>query len=254
MHKERSHPVQRKGLLQRAVVRYLRAASSEERAVLYPLHDLIDGASLLFVSDKGPINYELFYHYLMHRLYSFPFRYKAIVDEKTRIFIPSGFDSLTLIQFERTFTTREMTKNAESKPFEEVFKAPARAAEDAKIEILCDDFNLLLAQWEAGQKQPRDPLRSALPKPNPSSKVNPVRPGANPSALTASPNPSLNSSPTTGAGLSPEAASAAGLNPRPSQTGKGANAGKQESKMASIFWDGMKDKTGAAVSEDPSFL
>ena len=62
------------------------------------LSNKLDGATVLFVSDKGAINYELFYHYLMHRLYSYPLRYKHIVDDKVRLFIPSGFDSLTLIK------------------------------------------------------------------------------------------------------------------------------------------------------------
>ena len=50
------------------------------------------------MSDKSQINLELFYHYVMHRLYSYQFKYKPALDEKDRIFIPSGFDSLTIIK------------------------------------------------------------------------------------------------------------------------------------------------------------
>jgi dynein light intermediate chain 1, cytosolic len=59
----------------------------------------IDGASTIFVSEKAQINIELFYHYLMHRVYDYPFKFKALVDEKERVFIPTGFDSLTLIKY-----------------------------------------------------------------------------------------------------------------------------------------------------------
>lgn len=59
----------------------------------------LDGATTIFVSEKSQINVELFYHYLMHRLYKFPLKYKAILDEKSRNFIPSGLDSLTLIRY-----------------------------------------------------------------------------------------------------------------------------------------------------------
>lgn len=59
---------------------------------------LLYGGTLIFTSEKSQINTELFYHYLMHRLYQLPFKYLPVVDEKERIFIPSGFDSLTLIK------------------------------------------------------------------------------------------------------------------------------------------------------------
>lgn len=59
---------------------------------------LLYGASIIFCSDKSQINTELFYHYLMNRLYQFPLKFQAISDEKERIFIPSGFDSVTLIK------------------------------------------------------------------------------------------------------------------------------------------------------------
>ncbi len=60
---------------------------------------LLYGGSTIFTSDKAQVNLELFYHYLVHRLYGYPLKYKPLVDEKDRIFIPSGFDSLTLIKY-----------------------------------------------------------------------------------------------------------------------------------------------------------
>ncbi len=61
---------------------------------------LLYGAATVFTSDKAQINLDLLYHYLVHRIYNFPLHYKPLVDEKDRIFIPSGFDSLTLIKFD----------------------------------------------------------------------------------------------------------------------------------------------------------
>ena len=60
---------------------------------------LLYGASTIFVSDKTQTNLELLYHYLVHRSYGYQFRYKPMLDEKDRIFVPSGFDSLTLIKY-----------------------------------------------------------------------------------------------------------------------------------------------------------
>lgn len=57
------------------------------------------GASTMFVSDKTQINLELLYAYIVHRLYGFQLKYKPLLDEKDRIFIPSGFDTLTLIKY-----------------------------------------------------------------------------------------------------------------------------------------------------------
>ena len=60
---------------------------------------LLYGAATIFTSDKAQTNIDLLYHYLMHRLYRYPLQYKPLVDERDRIFIPSGFDSLTLIKY-----------------------------------------------------------------------------------------------------------------------------------------------------------
>lgn len=59
---------------------------------------LLYGATTIFVSEKSQVNVDLLYHYLGHRLYGFPLQYKPSLDEKDRMFIPSGFDSLTLIK------------------------------------------------------------------------------------------------------------------------------------------------------------
>ena len=56
------------------------------------------GASLVYTSAKHNFNLELLYHYFMHRIYNFEFRYKPILDEKHKIFLPSGFDSIDMIK------------------------------------------------------------------------------------------------------------------------------------------------------------
>lgn len=60
---------------------------------------LLYGATTIFISEKSQVNVELLYHYLAHRLYNFPLHYGPLVDEKDRLFIPSGFDSITLIKY-----------------------------------------------------------------------------------------------------------------------------------------------------------
>lgn len=59
---------------------------------------LLYGATTIFVSEKSQVNVELLYHYLIHRLYGFQLQYKPLLDERDRLFIPSGFDSATLIK------------------------------------------------------------------------------------------------------------------------------------------------------------
>ena len=43
-------------------------------------------------------NLDTLYQYINHRLYSFNFAVKPQIVEKDELFIPAGFDSLTLIQ------------------------------------------------------------------------------------------------------------------------------------------------------------
>ncbi|XP_015918347.1 cytoplasmic dynein 1 light intermediate chain 2 [Parasteatoda tepidariorum] len=51
------------------------------------------GAALFYVSVKEDKNIDLFLKYLVHRIYSFPFRTPALVVEKDAVFIPSGWDN-----------------------------------------------------------------------------------------------------------------------------------------------------------------
>jgi len=59
---------------------------------------LLYAATIISTSEKSQINIELLYQYIAHRVYAFPLQYKPLLDEKNRLFIPSGFDSITLIK------------------------------------------------------------------------------------------------------------------------------------------------------------
>lgn len=56
------------------------------------------GASLFYTSSKYNINISVLYDYIMHRIYGFPLLHKANIVAKDQIFIPSGWDSPSLIQ------------------------------------------------------------------------------------------------------------------------------------------------------------
>ncbi|ETW30958.1 hypothetical protein PFFCH_01625 [Plasmodium falciparum FCH/4] len=49
------------------------------------------------INKDHPKNIELLYKYIMHRLYNFPFNEKPILNDYEKIFIPSGYDNLELI-------------------------------------------------------------------------------------------------------------------------------------------------------------
>ena len=48
--------------------------------------------------QKESKNLDTMYQYLNHRLYAYEFASKPQIVEKDELFIPSGFDSLTLIR------------------------------------------------------------------------------------------------------------------------------------------------------------
>ena len=57
-------------------------------------------ATVMFTSSKPreSKNLDTLYQYLNHRLYDFSFDRKPQIVEKDELFIPAGFDSLTLIR------------------------------------------------------------------------------------------------------------------------------------------------------------
>ena len=58
------------------------------------------GATVIFTSAKSreSVNLDTLYQYINHRLYNFNFAVKAKIIDRDELFIPSGFDSLTLIR------------------------------------------------------------------------------------------------------------------------------------------------------------
>ena len=95
------------------------------------------GASMMFTDIHQLTNIELLYRYLLHRLYDFEFKDKAQTTQKNSIFLPSGFDSLLLIDALCKGT------QSESKVFEEIIKKPvAQGQAQGKItaEIITDEW------------------------------------------------------------------------------------------------------------------
>ena len=60
-------------------------------------HALLYGAAVLFTSATQNTNLNILYQYSLTRVYDFAFPFKSQIDEKDTIFVPSGFDSLELI-------------------------------------------------------------------------------------------------------------------------------------------------------------
>ncbi|OMJ91772.1 hypothetical protein SteCoe_5675 [Stentor coeruleus] len=56
------------------------------------------GASLFYTSSKNSANVGVIYDYIMHRIYGFPFKHKSQIVTRDQIFIPSGWDSASLIK------------------------------------------------------------------------------------------------------------------------------------------------------------
>ena len=55
------------------------------------------GASLIFTSANTNSNIKVLYDYLISRMLDDPFKHASNTSDKEALFIPSGFDSLELI-------------------------------------------------------------------------------------------------------------------------------------------------------------
>lgn len=60
---------------------------------------LAHGAALFYVSVKEDKNCDLLLKYILHRIYSFPFRIPAVLVERESILVPSGWDTRNKIRF-----------------------------------------------------------------------------------------------------------------------------------------------------------
>ncbi|CRG99273.1 dynein light intermediate chain 2, cytosolic, putative [Plasmodium relictum] len=80
-------------------------------------------ASIIFcntVNKKEPKNIDILYKYIMHRIYDFPFNENPILDKYEKIFIPSGYDDIELINesIKNTFVENF------SKPYDSIIIKP----------------------------------------------------------------------------------------------------------------------------------
>ena len=55
------------------------------------------GTTLLFTSSNSNQNIELLYNYILYRLYDEDFPHTSNINDKEALFVPTGFDSLELI-------------------------------------------------------------------------------------------------------------------------------------------------------------
>lgn len=194
------------------------------------------------MSERSQANVELFYHYMMHRLYGFQFKYKPLPDEKERAFIPSGFDSLTIIKYGSEISMcvlcSEMSKDSGDAQLEDVFKEPEKQKESVKEESKCEDFGLILAQWKAssGRKIFHGAVGAKAPLPG-AAKDNAA--GAGTSSVVV-PEESVN-----GSALAPSSASVVPQVPSPDTKRVPATAAAGK---AALFWSTLKGKPAAASS------
>ncbi|XP_035210891.1 cytoplasmic dynein 1 light intermediate chain 1-like isoform X2 [Stegodyphus dumicola] len=113
------------------------------------------GAALCYVSVKDDKNCDLLLKYILHKVYSFPFRIPAIFLEKDSVFVPAGWDSANKIRFlAETMTTID----ALSAHFEDVIIKPGRLSANPWLpEIEADnDQDFLLALQGALLRQATD--------------------------------------------------------------------------------------------------
>jgi dynein light intermediate chain 1 len=60
----------------------------------------LDGASLVYTSIRNNCNLNLLYEYMIHRAYSFPFRFRSEPLNEEAIFLPFGYDKPALIKYQ----------------------------------------------------------------------------------------------------------------------------------------------------------
>ena len=81
----------------------------------------------------------MLYKYLLHRIYGIEFPHKSELNKKDSLFIPTGFDSINLIN--------ELCKNMDDAMlFEEVLKKPAEKQNKTQktADVQCDDWYTIM--------------------------------------------------------------------------------------------------------------
>ncbi|XP_046842962.1 cytoplasmic dynein 1 light intermediate chain 2-like [Xenia sp. Carnegie-2017] len=139
------------------------------------------GAGLVYTSVKESKNCNLLKQYLLHKIYSFPFRVPASVLDRESIFIPSGWDNMSKI----SILNEQMTRINPEDAFEDHIKKPEyrRPIQDKELECE-DEQSFLEKQQQALLKNPPPP---GLSRPPGMTDITKSRISASPAASRISP-------------------------------------------------------------------
>lgn len=97
----------------------------------------------MYTSTKTNINIQLMYEYLLHRLYKFDFTAKPNIIDKESYFIPSGYDSLSILK-------SYDAQNDLDKIFAERINSTKQSAKALEEEITCEDSQMFLKKFYGG--------------------------------------------------------------------------------------------------------
>ncbi|GIY30662.1 cytoplasmic dynein 1 light intermediate chain 2 [Caerostris darwini] len=104
------------------------------------------GAALFYVSVKEDKNCDLLLKYLVHRIYSFPFRTPALVVEKDAVFIPAGWDNSKKINI----LVDNLTTMKSNDSFNDVIVKPInRKPLQREAEIIAEDDEAFLCKLQS---------------------------------------------------------------------------------------------------------
>jgi len=109
------------------------------------------GASVIFTSASQKKNLDVWYQYIVHRLYNSDNIFGPVVHESDTLFIPAGFDSMNLIE-ELTKGTVLVGSDGSEQIYEDVIQpqqaqgSAKRLVKQANQVLECADWNLQLAK------------------------------------------------------------------------------------------------------------
>lgn len=104
------------------------------------------GAALFYVSVKEDKNCDLLLKYLVHRIYSFPFRTPALVVEKDAVFIPAGWDNSKKI----SILVDNLTTMKPNDPYNDVIVKPVnRKPLQREAELIAEDDEAFLCRLQS---------------------------------------------------------------------------------------------------------
>ncbi|GFY63408.1 cytoplasmic dynein 1 light intermediate chain 2 [Trichonephila inaurata madagascariensis] len=104
------------------------------------------GAALFYLSVKEDKNCDLLLKYLVHRIYSFPFRTPALVVEKDAVFIPAGWDNSKKI----SILVDNLTTMKPNDSYNDVIVKPVnRKPLQREAEIIAEDDEAFLCRLQS---------------------------------------------------------------------------------------------------------